>query len=67
MHKSLNIGGVSEDPYAQSSSKNLTKSIEHDKVKEAILTDLRQQTDKFFMGGMNNENFLPDIKDVGAH
>ncbi|TNV87373.1 hypothetical protein FGO68_gene4873 [Halteria grandinella] len=69
MHKSLNIG-ISDagDPYAQSSQKTIAKSIEHDKVKEAILTDLRQQTDKFFMGGMqNNENFLPEIKDKNAN
>ena len=65
-HKSLNIGMSDGD--AGMSSKNLAKSIEHDKVKEAILTDLRQQTDKFFMGGMqNNENFLPEIKDVILH
>jgi hypothetical protein len=41
--------------------KHIGKSLDADKSQTAVLSDLRQATDKFFFG---NENFLPDIKDV---
>jgi hypothetical protein len=49
---------------ATGSSKQLIKSIDHDKVKDALMSDLRVATDKFFMGANNENYFLPEIKDV---
>jgi hypothetical protein len=30
----------------------------------AVMSDLRVATDKFFLNGGKDENFLPEIKDV---
>ena len=32
----------------------------------AVMSDLRVATDKFFLTGGKDENFLPEIKDVGS-
>jgi hypothetical protein len=34
---------------------------------EKMHTELRVATDKFFLNGGKDENFLPEIKDVGEY
>lgn len=46
------------------SSKNLVKTVDPEKAHNSLMSDLRVATDKFFLTGQKDENFLPDIKDV---
>jgi len=48
----------------QQSSKNLVKTVDPEKAHSSLISDLRVATDKFFLNGQKDENFLPEIKDV---